>query len=388
MRKALESDRVSESLNEWIDLVFGFKQSGPSAEEADNLYSPDLYDSVWTTENLHDPARRAEIEAVMLHVGQVPARLFSSPHPRRAVDAAGPLLQCPVVVTLADAPITACCVADGQLLTFAGRSLARYSVLVRVDHPPISETRRIAVAYAEIRSIVITPIYRLAVLSTGKLMSGDVSALPSSLHNLVNVSHIAASGDCVAVVSDEATLNLVTADNHFHTQFYGDAISCCAVSAPFGIAVAGTVSGCIRICSTSEGTNVNVVTLGDGFLPVRVLVTDAWGFILTYAIQDQAGVRQGFVFVHNINGRLIRCVEVPFVISAWCTWASRKAFDWVLVATENRKLLCAEAFYARFEEPVHRCSALPIAVAYLTESRMGVVVEKEGKVVFLPMAVD
>ena len=38
MRAALESRHVSEHLHEWIDLVFGYKQQGPAAEAADNLF--------------------------------------------------------------------------------------------------------------------------------------------------------------------------------------------------------------------------------------------------------------------------------------------------------------------------------------------------------------
>lgn len=38
MREALESEQVSQHLNEWIDLVFGFKQRGKAAEEAVNVF--------------------------------------------------------------------------------------------------------------------------------------------------------------------------------------------------------------------------------------------------------------------------------------------------------------------------------------------------------------
>lgn len=38
MRTALESDYVSSHLNQWIDLVFGFKQTGSNAIVADNLF--------------------------------------------------------------------------------------------------------------------------------------------------------------------------------------------------------------------------------------------------------------------------------------------------------------------------------------------------------------
>jgi hypothetical protein len=37
-REALESDIVSQNLHKWIDLIFGYKQRGPEAEKAFNIF--------------------------------------------------------------------------------------------------------------------------------------------------------------------------------------------------------------------------------------------------------------------------------------------------------------------------------------------------------------
>jgi factor associated with neutral sphingomyelinase activation len=36
LREALECDHVSKNLHNWIDLIFGYKQNGPEAIEANN----------------------------------------------------------------------------------------------------------------------------------------------------------------------------------------------------------------------------------------------------------------------------------------------------------------------------------------------------------------
>ena len=79
--QAMESDYVSSNLNKWIDLIFGYKQRGKSAEQADNIFYHLCYEGSVDIETIHDLEQRYALEVQIGEFGQVPKQLFSSPHP-------------------------------------------------------------------------------------------------------------------------------------------------------------------------------------------------------------------------------------------------------------------------------------------------------------------
>ena len=78
-RQALESPIVRQELAHWIDLVFGYKQTGPEAVEAINVFHPATYPSnqLAHLDGVEARARQTMIETY----GQTPVQLFTSPHP-------------------------------------------------------------------------------------------------------------------------------------------------------------------------------------------------------------------------------------------------------------------------------------------------------------------
>lgn len=84
-RKALESPYVSEHLHEWIDLVFGAKQTGKAAVKAQNVFMHITYEGTVDIEEITDPVMRAATLSQIENFGQTPSRLFSNPHPQRKV---------------------------------------------------------------------------------------------------------------------------------------------------------------------------------------------------------------------------------------------------------------------------------------------------------------
>ena len=80
-RKALESEYVSQNLNNWIDLIWGDKQRGEKAWQANNVFMREMYADIWDVTPLDDVNQRVNVEAILCNVGQVPPMLFDKPHP-------------------------------------------------------------------------------------------------------------------------------------------------------------------------------------------------------------------------------------------------------------------------------------------------------------------
>ncbi|XP_067642070.1 neurobeachin isoform X13 [Eurosta solidaginis] len=83
-RMALESEFVSCQLHQWIDLIFGYKQRGPEAIRATNVFYYLTYEGSVDLDAISDPVMREAVENQIRNFGQTPSQLLMEPHPPRS----------------------------------------------------------------------------------------------------------------------------------------------------------------------------------------------------------------------------------------------------------------------------------------------------------------
>ena len=76
--QALECDYVSTHLHEWIDLIFGYKQTGEEALKAHNVFHHLFYEGAVDIDKIEDPVKRNATISFIHNFGQMPKQVQPS----------------------------------------------------------------------------------------------------------------------------------------------------------------------------------------------------------------------------------------------------------------------------------------------------------------------
>lgn len=393
-RKALESKYVTQRLNHWIDLTFGYKQRGNEADAADNIYLDKLYDDVWEK---YDVSKTFEIEAFLTMVGQIPPQIFDSPHPQRKdrehkIDKEAKKINFSsfsCVYGCFNDKIMFVLTTNDEFLRFkVADSTIKMAKMISIEHH--EKPTFIALSNNEV-VIKSGNEDSFTVINGQKLTKRNIS----TKHN--QIVSMSCDGNWFVTSGDDSISSVYNVSSLLHPvdsiQLYRDMITCTCVSDSFKIIVNGTKDGGLIVGSVPNIVIVRVIDLGDS-IPINVLVTKSFGFIVAYTTERNISLQKQTIWVFNVNGIFIRKREVESPILAWTTWRSPHGFDFIAFVTENMKIWVCEAYFLDFE-PQQRIltqKSTVFSITYLDESESLAVLLNDSssnmQVVLLPITID
>ena len=401
-RKALESTYVSEHLNAWIDLIFGYKQRGDEAAKALNIYKEEMYDDIWTKESHESEMRRAEIETMIEQVGQVPPQLFLSPHKQRQPKVWTPVLPESSVINIdSDKYMFATFwqpnkVRDKCKILAITASGGVQEVKAILDVPP-----EVSCDCYDLKTPLPDDMTTFVSISGSKfvaLCNRDLEAVLIDTESNFRVSKVttirqritslAASDGLLVLSTDDARTHVYSLDSDvkhvISIPTYRNCILCSYVSRQFGIVVSGTDDGELIVGSLDNGSTIRIIKMKT--IPQKVIITPSWGFIIANGCEYVNGKPKYSISVFNVNGIHIGTVDFESAVGQWLSWSNPSGFDFVMLSGDKGKLYCFEAFFCELKAPFYRCCSDLIALEYSPTSQLVCAVTSEGRIHFVPFS--
>lgn len=422
MRKALESDIATEKLNEWIDLIWGYKQY---SSEDNNTYLPLLYQNVWDSNDYDE-----SLKSIILNVGQIPIQLFSAPHPKKFNPKINPKLFIlehkldiqhiqKVFFSYNNSKLTIVLIPK----TFTRIHLVNLNKKINPSCGQTKITQAFDVNYT-IRdlkkkmvdsffdnkiiysfvkpSTIVFSVYGSTEISFVNISNGHYFEIETplnetaSIHSEIDHIVISSLNSVVNVYQsqdgrDESVLKLTkssSSDSFYHhaksfvqigsIPSYSSKIPCVQLSEGFNLIVNGTKDGSIVISSLTNLSIQHTIQLENNAKPIDIKISPNWGFIVVYAVCFLTNTKCFFIF--TINGKLINKIEIDCEVISMITYGDSSSFDHLAYVDNEENLYETEIYNFCANEPKFKFPRQIVGFTYNKIDKCFVGVSEDGNV--------
>jgi hypothetical protein len=343
--KILESTECARDLPEWIDLIWGSKQTGDAAVAADNTFDPLMYNSGFDGND----SRR---QSILQLVGQIPWQLFTAPHPSRS----------DFVPSLADMKPMEFPSDGAEILSLwaEGNSLDSLKIFVvnrngncclsrRTGHQVVGQCGTLPVdprffAFAGATCACVSGngdgILAIA-MHRRKILKSSQQAHIAAINCIASSGRFVVTGGCDALVAlwalSKKSIGLLG-----ESVVHNDAITAVAVSSDFGIAVSCSRDGKMSVLKLPKLDLIRPIDieLEGETVPSRIIITKGNGDIIVFCEEDVTFVRS-----FTLNCVPIKQVRLDCVFGDVVCVTDRRGFDFLLVLNEKmRRVELIDAF--------------------------------------------
>jgi len=395
-RMILESKIVSSTLSNWIDLLWGYKQR----DEEINTYDAKLYEDVWDTESegIFD---KKQIKAFLRMIGQVPPQLFSAPHVAKNVSPKVKPYTEIRSLSIDSVTILYSMLHDnkiylltdqGQILVFEPDLDKESQSISIISHGALDIQHRCFTEMIQKRSSIGFSISgpNFVVFSDQdnqflliNVVKVSVIVIPSPHYQITKVN---GDGIWFSTSGSDSSTHLYMTNQpkqiQYSIQSYRDTMLCSCLSDTFKIHINGTRDGALVLSSLTNGVTIRVINL-EGGIPLEVIVSPTWGFIIVKVIEKNSGIASKYLYVYTINGLFIRKCPIETEIIEWCTWSSRRGFDYLAALSENGKIIIYEIYFLN-TTIIPGIKGSFSGFFFSRQNDSFVLIEKSGRIVLVP----
>ena len=377
-RKALESNYVSQHLHEWIDLIWGYKQKGIDALDSFNTYDPRLYGNKSTNN-----------KQLLIDHGIVPHQIFTSPHSQKK--------------KLIDEGIQAFKIrTELRNLNFAGvyEEIKNGFKVVAIDEnwnkSIINLSRQEGNEFVfDVMKHDFSNSMKIPVKNSRFVCCQDKIVVAASQSSVISsnntITHLTKRYLCVA--SDKNWMLTICSDSVIYLfstdrvdspcrrlHFYRETPTCACVNSDFHVFVIGTKDGYLSIYPLEKGSTIRTIDL-KSYVPRKIVITPAWGFVVTYATKLIDSKLCYSLLVHTINGEFIRSYSLSERVSSLTAMQSKSGFDYIAVASTSGTVHVCEAYTLTFENPTIMMESPIIMLSYSKKMKALIGVTANGIIV-------
>ena len=330
-KQALESEYVSMHINEWIDLIWGYKQNGQAAEESDNVFDPHLYPNVWQKySSINDTE---QIEELLSHVGQIPQQLFENPHPKRISQSSSQQMfnfNYNTILVSQNNPIY--CSSDHQYTFHSDGKVFNLKQSISKDSIPYLSSFINTGSYAF--AAIITCSNEILKFNGEKIIKTNNPFHVSKINVLSSIGNIIFSGDSDGIVSNE--ILSITA--------HKKPIEVLCGSEAFRIIISVSSDNFVVISTADELRFVRSFTVDRSFAKIS-LSTICEGFGIIVFVETNPNLEKSKLIAYTINGEFIKSIILKILVTHICSATSfSNDHDYLIISDNKQKVYLFDAF--------------------------------------------
>lgn len=417
-KMALESDYVSTHINQWIDLIWGYKQSGQEAIHSNNTFDPRLYPDCW--QKVGDPNDVPVIEDMLMKIGVIPQQIFDSPHPSRQLRSKQDSnkfksLNSPAIfmfgeiefiqIQIANSPVL-----DTKLVNETIDKLTIYSLHNegRVFMSKLNSTivqicrERIGKIAIHASSSTDSALFAFATENSSGLIVansyGTIIQKVSSLHIDAISCACSYKNDFITGGKDSIVVKWSLNDkqeleNTKSLMAHADTVSCVTASQNFGIVVSCSVDGLLVASIANDfsfmmALEMEIEKVAPGSVPLRVMITEMTGRILVHCANPKLrneNSRSDLIFMYTLNGRFVTQLSLDKSIKAWCQASRKDDCDFLVLADSSNSVYLYDAFNMSLVKKIFIAPAKVTHLRYYKQLDLIVIGMESGSVFLGPL---